>query len=135
MDNKKAVRRFKTGDRVRRASDGASGAVTSTEFQRTDGSTAPFWVRVKWDASNSSSDREEDGLVLAPSDEMNAREFAGIRHRLGLGQAELAPLLNLASAQSVSTYERATNPRPIPKHIARIMTAMQAGWRPSDWPK
>lgn len=128
-------RKFKVGDRVRRNGDGASGVVISTEFHREPMSTQPFWVRVKWDANGSRSDREEDGLNLAPSNDMTSREFRGIREGiLKLTQAQIAPLLDLANPVNVSSYERPTNPRPIPTHIARIMTSMASGWRPSDWP-
>lgn len=57
-------RKFQVGDRVVRDSDGQRGTVTYTEFQRQPGSTSPFWVRVKWDASGSRSDRLEEGLSL-----------------------------------------------------------------------
>lgn len=128
-------RQFKIGDRVRREPDGASGVVTETEFRREPNSTQPFWVRVRWDASNSKSEREENGLVAAPSNNMTAREFRGIRENvLRLTQAQLAPLLDYADPIRISEFERTTNPRPVPTHIARLMTAMCAGWRPSDWP-
>lgn len=70
----------------------------------------------------------------AGSNDMIAREFRWIREGLGLTQAQLAPLLDLGSAMRVSEFERATNPRSIPKHIARVMNAMASGWRPNDWP-
>lgn len=69
----------------------------------------------------------------APGDMTNS-EFSSIRRRFGLTQAQLAPLLELGSAMRVSEYERGTNPRAIPAHIARLMNAMDDGWRPSDWP-
>lgn len=72
--------------------------------------------------------------ALPASNDMTSFEFAEIRKRLGLTQVQLAPLLDLGSLMRVSELERATNPRPIPKYIARIMNAMDAGWRPSDWP-
>lgn len=58
-------RKFKLGDRVVRDSDGCSGTVTFTEFYRSPNSTEPFWVRIKWDRSNSRSDRTEEGLRKA----------------------------------------------------------------------
>lgn len=69
----------------------------------------------------------------APGDMTNI-EFATIRQDLGLTQAQLAPLLELGSSLRVSEYERKTNPRKIPAHIARLMRAMADGWRPADWP-
>jgi len=71
--------------------------------------------------------------VPAPGD-MTSAEFRAIRSRLGLTQAQLAPLLDLGSAMRISEYERSTNPRTIPAHIARLMLAMDDGWRPADWP-
>lgn len=62
-------------------------------------------------------------------------EFAGIRERLGLTQADLARVLDYASAMNVSAMEREATPRAIPKHIARLMRAYDAGYRPADWPK
>ncbi len=61
-------------------------------------------------------------------------EFRAIRERLGLTQAQLAPLLELGAALRVSEYERSTNPRSIPGNIARLMRAYDEGYRPIDWP-
>lgn len=55
-------RKFKVGDRIARESDGCTGVVTNTDFYRSQGKDAPWWVSVKWDRSNSRSDRMEDGL-------------------------------------------------------------------------
>lgn len=82
---------------------------------------------------------DEDGALAgiefpAPGD-MTNREFAAIRERLGLTQADLAKVLDYASAMNVSAMERETTPRAIPKHIARLMNAYDAGYRPADWPK
>lgn len=57
-------RKFKVGDRVIRDSDGHKGTVTWIDFYRPADPNAPYWVRVKWDASGSRSDREENGLSL-----------------------------------------------------------------------
>lgn len=70
----------------------------------------------------------------APNDMIN-REFSAIRRRLGLTQAHLATVLDYSAAINVSAMERETSPRAIPKHIARLMRAYDAGYRPADWPK
>lgn len=57
-------RKFHIGDRVQR-DDGVTGTVIHTEFYRSNAiPDAPFWVRVKWDRTNSVSERVEDGLAL-----------------------------------------------------------------------
>lgn len=66
---------------------------------------------------------------------MTGAEFKTIRQRLGLTQGELAGVLDYASAVRVSEFERSANPRDIPSHVARIMRAYAAGYRPTDWPK
>ena len=66
---------------------------------------------------------------------MTAASFKAIRHRLRLTQAQLACVLKYDTALTISTYERATNPRPIPAHVALLMVAYNEGYRPSDWPK
>ena len=66
---------------------------------------------------------------------MTNHEFRAIRLRLGLTQAELARVLRYDKALTVSTYERQTNPRPIPTHIELLMTAYDEGYRPKDWPQ
>ena len=65
---------------------------------------------------------------------MNNLEFRAIRQRLGLTQAQLSRLLQYETPLTVSTYERATNPRAVPTHVALIMTAYDEGYRPKDWP-
>lgn len=71
--------------------------------------------------------------VLPGSNSMLNWEFAACRKKLGLTQAQLAPLLDIGAATNISAYERDSSPRPIPKHIARLMRAYESGWRPSDW--
>lgn len=66
---------------------------------------------------------------------MTGEEFKAIRARLGLKQSELAAVLDYGSAVRVSEFERETNPREIPPHVARLMRAYDAGYRPKDWPK
>lgn len=66
---------------------------------------------------------------------MTASEFKEIRLRLGLTQAELAMVLGYSKPLTVSTYERATNPRPVPTHVAMLMKAYESGYRSPDWPK
>jgi transcriptional regulator with XRE-family HTH domain len=61
-------------------------------------------------------------------------EFRAIRQRLGLTQAQLAAVLGYEMALTVSTYERETNPRRIPTHVALLMTAYDEGYRPKKWP-
>lgn len=79
------------------------------------------------------ADHLAEYTLPAPGDMLNF-EFAGIRKRIGLTQQQLAPLLELGSAQRVSEYERETNPRKIPGYIARLMRAYDEGYRPADWP-
>lgn len=65
---------------------------------------------------------------------MTNAEFRNIRLSLGLTQAELARVLQYSTPLTISTYERAKNPRPIPTHVALLMTAYRDGYRPADWP-
>lgn len=66
---------------------------------------------------------------------MTNLEFRAIRNRLGLTQAQLARVLHYDLPLTVSTYERDTNPRNIPRHVAMLMAAYDEGYRPKDWPK
>lgn len=65
---------------------------------------------------------------------MTNDEFRAIRQQLGLTQAQLSRVLRYETALTVSTYERNTNPRPVPTHVALLMTAYDEGYRPQDWP-
>lgn len=65
---------------------------------------------------------------------MTAAEFKAIRLRLGLTQAELASVLGYSIAMQVSELERATNPKPVPRLIAMLVKAFDAGYRPDEWP-
>lgn len=65
---------------------------------------------------------------------MNNRDFRRIRTALGLTQAELAAVLGYEQALTISTYERETNPRDIPRHVAMLMIAYRDGYRPRVWP-
>ena len=65
---------------------------------------------------------------------MTNDEFRAIRQKLGLTQAQLSRVLGYETALTVSTYERATNPRQIPTHVAMLMRAYDEGYRPSNWP-
>lgn len=65
---------------------------------------------------------------------MTNQEFREIRQRLGLTQAQLARVLHYEHAITISTYERETNPRKIPTHVALLMRAYDEGYRPKDWP-
>ena len=65
---------------------------------------------------------------------MDNLEFKAIRGQLGLTQAQLATVLGYDLALTVSTYERKTNPRPIPHAIALLMRAYGSGYRPENWP-
>jgi len=70
----------------------------------------------------------------APGD-MTSLEFRTIRkNRLGLTQQQLATVLDYANPLNISAMERETNPRKIPTHVARLMRAYEAGYRPADWP-
>lgn len=66
---------------------------------------------------------------------MTNQEFREIRLRLGFTQAELAAFLGYGSAMRISEFERSTNPRKIPTHVALLMRAYDEGYRPKDWPK
>lgn len=66
---------------------------------------------------------------------MTNHEFRTIRKSLGLTQAQLARVLKYELPLTISTYERATNPRPVPTHVALLMEAYRAGYRPENWPK
>lgn len=68
------------------------------------------------------------------ADGMSAGEFKAIRHRLRLTQAQLSRVLQYETPLTISTYERATNPRPVPTHVALLMVAYRDGYRPADWP-
>lgn len=65
---------------------------------------------------------------------MTNTQFREIRERLGFTQAGLASFLGYGSPMRISEFERATNPRPVPDHLARLMTAYDEGYRPQDWP-
>lgn len=65
---------------------------------------------------------------------MDNDEFRTIRGRLGLTQAQLATVLGYPRAMQVSEIERPSNPRPVPRHVAKLMVAYDEGYRPKDWP-
>ena len=65
---------------------------------------------------------------------MTNHEFRAIRRSLGLSQTELAAFLGYSSGLRISEFERATNPRPVPDMLARLMQAYADGYRPKDWP-
>jgi hypothetical protein len=75
------------------------------------------------------------GEPLMAEPRMTNREFAAIRNRIGLTQVQLAIVLDYGSHLNVSAMESEAAPRAIPKHIARLMRAYDAGYRPDDWPK
>lgn len=62
---------------------------------------------------------------------MTNQEFRAIRLRLGMTQAELAVFLDYGSPLRISEFERATNPRPVPRLLALVMQALDSGWRPA----
>lgn len=66
---------------------------------------------------------------------MTNQEFRKIRLRLGLTQAELARVLGYPHPMQVSELERETNPKPVPRHVAMLMEAYAAGYRPGNWPR
>ncbi|CAN7600146.1 helix-turn-helix domain-containing protein [Bosea sp. LjRoot237] len=66
---------------------------------------------------------------------MTPTQFRAIRTELGLSQAALAAVLGYGSPMRISEFERATNPRAVPLHVAMLMVAFQDGWRPENWPK
>lgn len=65
---------------------------------------------------------------------MTNQELRAIRQKLGLTQAELAAVLGYELPLTVSTMERETNPKPIPKHVALLLIAYRDGYRPENWP-
>lgn len=65
---------------------------------------------------------------------MTNTQFREIRERLGFTQAELASFLDYSSPVRISEFERATNPRPVPRLLAIVMQALDDGYRPADWP-
>lgn len=65
---------------------------------------------------------------------MTPAEFRDIRLRLGFTQQALAGFLGYGSSMRISEFERETNPRAVPDHLARLMLAYDAGYRPCDWP-
>lgn len=65
---------------------------------------------------------------------MTTAQFRAIRQELGLSQAALARVLGYSSPMRISEFERATNPRPIPNHVAMLMQAFADGYRTKDWP-
>lgn len=66
---------------------------------------------------------------------MTNREFKAIRLRLRLTQAELSRVLGYPHPMQVSELERATNPKPVPRHVAMLMQAYDEGYRPHGWPR
>lgn len=70
-----------------------------------------------------------------PPNDMTNIEFAAVRKRLGLTQSQLAVVLDYTNPVNVSAMERQSTPRAIPSHVARLMRAYDAGYRPCDWPK
>ncbi|OKP79785.1 hypothetical protein BTE77_06755 [Ensifer adhaerens] len=66
---------------------------------------------------------------------MTREQFKEIRNRLGLTQSQLALVLGYSSALQISSYERATNPRPVPQLLALLMRAYDEGYRPAEWPR
>lgn len=66
---------------------------------------------------------------------MTSAEFKAIRLHLGLTQVELASVLGYSIAMQISEIERATNSKPVPRHVAMLMKAFDAGYRPDNWPK
>ena len=71
--------------------------------------------------------------ALPADNDMKGYEFKAIREGFGMTQKQLAPLLDYAAAIRISELE--SGARPVPTHVARLMRAYQAGYRPSDWPK
>jgi transcriptional regulator with XRE-family HTH domain len=68
------------------------------------------------------------------SRDLTNHQFRKIRQRLGLTQAQLADFLGYGHAIRVSEFERETNPRPVPHHVALLMEAYAEGYRPKNWP-
>lgn len=66
---------------------------------------------------------------------MQPTTFRAIRTKLGLSQAALASVLGYSSPMRISEFERATNPRAVPLHVAMLMEAFAAGYRTKDWPR
>lgn len=113
----------------------------ATFFSRFDGEVGAGRISPDDPRLDPAATREEADAIASsppparsPANRMTSEEFAAIRKRLGLTQAQLAQVLDYAHPVSVSLMERDSNPRPIPSHIARLMRAYDAGYRSSDWP-
>lgn len=63
---------------------------------------------------------------------MTNDEFRRIREELGLTQAQLARVLGYGANVRISEFE--TERREIPLHVAMLMEAFKAGYRPDNWP-
>lgn len=107
--------------------------------------TAPYFEVCTWaensklveriDLKDASADAAVGKYRLPAPGDMTSQEFRTIRKsRLGLTQQQLATVFDYANALNISAMERETNPRKIPTHVARLMRAYEAGYRPSDWP-
>nr|WP_245260861.1 helix-turn-helix transcriptional regulator [Agrobacterium sp. 10MFCol1.1] len=79
--------------------------------------------------------KESSLMDHMPKAQMTNAEFRSIREKLGFTQAELAAFFDYGSHVRISEFERATNPKPIPDVLARLMRAYDEGYRPKDWPK
>lgn len=44
-------------------------------------------------------------------------------------------VLGYTNVLSIPAFERATNPREVPLHLAMLMQAFRDGWRPPGWPE
>ncbi len=71
---------------------------------------------------------------------MTPEKFKEIREKLGLSQAELAPLLGYERGPKnhsgrMQIYRLETGQRTIKPLVARMMEAYAAGVRPPDWPE
>jgi hypothetical protein len=66
---------------------------------------------------------------------MTPAEFRSIRQRLGLSQSQLARVLAYARANMIAYFEsEAASAREVPVHVAMLMHAFDAGYRPQGWP-
>jgi DNA-binding transcriptional regulator YiaG len=63
---------------------------------------------------------------------MTPEEIRKARRELGLSQSEMAAVMGLRGAPSVSEWERGIR---IPSgHAVRLIRAYLDGYRPADWP-
>lgn len=75
---------------------------------------------------------------MADQPTMDGSGLRRAQEALGLSDAQLAPLLGLASAQQVRRFKEnpaASSWRPLRPWHVRLLAAYLSGYRPPDWPR